>query len=334
MTLLVRSFQSIRVAGCGNSLRSSTPFGKQLWNVRATATIRAGGRSPPHSQTTATTVLGSLYPVSPAMMHPRYRIRQVSRALSSSSSPSPPDPEPPKDLASKTTSDGDANNPTPRSNTSRFVSAGAGLLAAGSLLAGKTKYLLAALKVTKLASLGSMVVSIGAYSMVFGFPYAVGVVGQIALHESGHAYALHKFGIPFSPMVFVPFMGAVIVSKDYPRDAYQDAIVGAAGPVAGTLAAGMISVAGHVNGSQLLIALADFGFMVNLFNMLPVGSMYVDRLISFLHQTSHHCEFQIIAGMADAGLAQSHPILVWLVLALVCCFSSCGLRKVKPMTTH
>jgi Zn-dependent protease len=111
--------------------------------------------------------------------------------------------------------------------------------------------------------------------MIFGFPYAVGVVVQIFLHESGHAYAMHRLGIPFSPMVFIPFMGAVIALKEHPRDAYQDAIIAAAGPVAGTIAAGVISIVGHGQQSQLLISLADFGFMVNLFNLLPIGSMYV-----------------------------------------------------------
>ena len=80
------------------------------------------------------------------------------------------------------------------------------MLGAASVLFGKTKYVLAALKLTKLASLGSMAVTVGTYSMFFGFPYAVGMVGLIAVHEAGHAIAMHQRGIPFSPMVFVPFM--------------------------------------------------------------------------------------------------------------------------------
>jgi Zn-dependent protease len=45
------------------------------------------------------------------------------------------------------------------------------------------------------------------------------------------------------------------------------------GPVAGTVAAGVVGVVGVMTGSQLLIALADFGYMINLFNLLPIGSM-------------------------------------------------------------
>lgn len=87
---------------------------------------------------------------------------------------------------------------------------GAGLLGGAMLLFGKTKYLLVALKFTKLASLGSMVLTIGTYSMFFGWPYAVGMVGLIAVHEAGHAYVLHQKGIPFSPAVFVPFVSSAL----------------------------------------------------------------------------------------------------------------------------
>lgn len=59
----------------------------------------------------------------------------------------------------------------PRPSGGSRVAQGVGLLGAASVLFGKTKYVLAALKFTKLASLGSMVLSIGTYSMFFGLPY-------------------------------------------------------------------------------------------------------------------------------------------------------------------
>ena len=42
---------------------------------------------------------------------------------------------------------------------------------------------------------------------------------------------MHQRGIPFSPMVFMPFMGAVIAMKNRPRDAWEDALVAFGGPV-------------------------------------------------------------------------------------------------------
>jgi hypothetical protein len=62
----------------------------------------------------------------------------------------------------------------------QWLRGGAGLIGAGALLLGKGKYLIGALKLTKLASLGSMFLTIGTYSMFFGIPYAAGMVGLIA----------------------------------------------------------------------------------------------------------------------------------------------------------
>lgn len=162
------------------------------------------------------------------------------------------------------------------------LASGIGIIGAATVLFGKTKYVLAALKVTKLASLGSMVFTIGTYTMFFGFPYAVGMVGLILVHEMGHAAVMHYKNVPFTPMVFIPFMGAVIAMKEYPRDAWDDAMIAIGGPVAGSLGAGVVALGAHMTQSQLLYALADFGFMINLFNLLPIGSMDGGRIAGAL----------------------------------------------------
>lgn len=83
-------------------------------------------------------------------------------------------------------------------------------------------------------------------------------------------------------MVFIPFMGAVIATKEAPRDAWQDAIIGIGGPALGTVGAIGVSVGAQMTDSQLLYALADFGYMVNLFNMLPLGTMDGGRIAGAL----------------------------------------------------
>lgn len=144
-----------------------------------------------------------------------------------------------------------------------------GTVVAGSVLFGKTKYVLAALKLTKMAPLASMVITSATYSLFFGWPYAIGMVGLIFVHECGHAIAMHHYKVPFSPMVFVPFMGAVIAMKEYPATAKKEAAIAIAGPIAGSVAALTLGIGGQMMDSQLMLALADWGYMINLFNMLP-----------------------------------------------------------------
>ncbi len=106
-------------------------------------------------------------------------------------------------------STGKPNGNRPKINPSRL--GGLGDLSSFAFLSlTKSKSILAALKLTKFASLGSMLVTVGAYTTIYGLPYATGMVGLILVHESGHALVMRKLQIPFSPMIFVPFMGAAI----------------------------------------------------------------------------------------------------------------------------
>jgi Zn-dependent protease len=208
------------------------------------------------------------------------------------------------------------NNLTPRPPPNRRgIGNIVGMAGTGALvLFGKTKYVLAALKLTKLAPLGSMLFTVGTYSMFFGLPYAAGMVGLILVHEIGHAAVMHSRGVPFSPMVFIPFMGAVIATKELPRDAWEDALIAFGGPVLGSLGAGAVGLAGHATDSQLLIALADFGLMINLFNLLPLGSMDGGRIAGALSPYMSVAGVGMGAGLAYTGAIQN-PIFYLILLS-------------------
>jgi len=157
--------------------------------------------------------------------------------------------------------------------SSRNAGRMAGIGGAVAMLWGKTKWIIGALKFTKFSSVISMAATTGAYSIFFGFPFAAGMVGQIALHEAGHALAMLRCNIPFTPAVFIPFMGATIGMKERPKNVSDDIFISIAGPVMGGVTAMGISAVGISTDSQLLIALADFGYMINLFNLLPIGQL-------------------------------------------------------------
>lgn len=132
--------------------------------------------------------------------------------------------------------------------------------------------------------------------------------------SSGHAYVMHLRGMPFSPMVFLPFMGAVIATKEMPRDAWEDALIAAGGPVAGSIGAGAVAVAAHVTDSQLLYALADFGFMINLFNLLPIGSMDGGRWAGALSKYVGVAGVGLGGAIAYSGVVKN-PLFVLILLA-------------------
>src|SRR5215204_3691179 len=148
------------------------------------------------------------------------------------------------------------------------------LAAAGLLLvkfAAKAKALLLLLpKLKLLTTSASMLVSIGAYSLIWGWRFAFGFVLMLLVHELGHVIQLRREGIKASAPLFIPFLGAVISARSMGKDAAAEARVGLAGPVLGSLAALVPLALYGLTGEELFKALAFVGFFLNLFNLLPV----------------------------------------------------------------
>ena len=144
---------------------------------------------------------------------------------------------------------------------------GAALLA---LLAKLKAVLLLLPKLKLFVSAGSMLVSIAAYSVVFGWPFAVGFVALLFVHELGHVIQLRREGIKASAPMFVPFLGAVISARSLGDNALAEARVGLAGPVLGSIGAAACVLVWHLTGNDFWRALAFTGFFLNLFNLLPV----------------------------------------------------------------
>ena len=207
------------------------------------------------------------------------------------------------------------NKPPLPSGGSRFSSFGAGAAAlSGITLLSKGKGILAALKLTKFASLGSMLVTVGTYSAFYGLPYAAGMVGLILVHESGHALVMRHLKVPFSPMVFVPFMGAAVAMKEQPKNAYEEALIALGGPVLGSVGAMGVWGAGFALDSQLCFALADFGFMINLFNLIPIGMLDGGRIGNALSPYAGVVGVGISGSMIALGQV-SNPIFYLITLA-------------------
>jgi Zn-dependent protease len=115
-------------------------------------------------------------------------------------------------------------------------------------------------------------VSVVLYSFLFGWPFAIGLVALLFLHEMGHAVVMKLKGMPVGGMIFIPMLGAAVIMRNMPRNAKDEAEVGIAGPIAGALAASVCLLLAlqspHVR--SVWAPLAYFGFLINLFNLIPI----------------------------------------------------------------
>ena len=149
----------------------------------------------------------------------------------------------------------------------RLSAVGAALVA---LLAKFKAVLLLLPKLKLFASTGTILVSLAAYALLWGWSFAAGFIALLFVHEMGHVIALRREGLKASAPMFIPFMGAVIAARSLGRNALAEARVGLAGPILGSLGAAACVLVWQATGNDLWRALAFTGFFLNLFNLLPV----------------------------------------------------------------
>jgi Zn-dependent protease len=163
------------------------------------------------------------------------------------------------------------------------------------------KLLLVLLKFAKfgpaLKSAAFMLVSVGAYALLFGWRYALGFVLLLFMHEMGHYIAARRLGMNVGLPTFIPFVGAWIELKDRPLSVQQEAHIAFAGPFAGTLAAAAVLGLALHERSTLLLALAYAGFFLNLFNLIPISPFDGGRIIAILSPKVWFVGLPVLVGV-------------------------------------
>jgi Zn-dependent protease len=124
-------------------------------------------------------------------------------------------------------------------------------------------------KLGSLAKFATLFVAFGGYALIWGWQFAAGVVALILVHELGHFVEARREGLHPSWPVFIPFLGAYV--RHTRGNPWQTGRVAIAGPILGGIGALACYVVGKADGSSLLLALAYFGFLINLINLIPFG---------------------------------------------------------------
>jgi Zn-dependent protease len=106
-------------------------------------------------------------------------------------------------------------------------------------------------------------------------------------------------------------MGAVIGMKELPDDAWKEARVALAGPILGSVGAAACWVAGEAMGSDLLIGLGYTGFLLNLFNLIPIVPLDGGRAAAALHPALWFVGLLMVLGLVAVTF---NPILLIIVV--------------------
>jgi Zn-dependent protease len=205
--------------------------------------------------------------------------------------------------------------PEPTERKPLWRRAGGLVIAAGFVLlkfGAKLKVVLLLIPKLKIfTTSATMLVSIGAYALIWGWSFAVGFVLLLFIHEMGHVLQLRREGIKASAPMFIPFLGAMVAMKELPKDAAAEARVGLAGPILGSLGCLIPLALFGLTDDELFKALAFVGFFLNLFNLLPVLPLDGGRAMAALTPWMWFVGYGLLVGVT---IAYPNPIMLLILL--------------------
>jgi membrane-associated protease RseP (regulator of RpoE activity) len=115
-------------------------------------------------------------------------------------------------------------------------------------------------------------ISFAVYSALFhSWKAGLGLVLLIFVHEMGHFIEAKRQGLSVTLPQFVPFFGAYVRIRQAHLPPWNNALVSLAGPFLGSIGAAVCWVAAPYGNEQLLLGLANLGFLLNAMNLVPIG---------------------------------------------------------------
>jgi Zn-dependent protease len=115
-------------------------------------------------------------------------------------------------------------------------------------------------------------ISAAAYSYWFhSWTFGFGLASMILIHELGHVMEARRQGLKVSWPMFIPFLGAYVTIQRAGLTPYRSGLVSLAGPFVGAIGAAAVWVVSGLYDSHQMLVLANIGFLLNAFNLLPIG---------------------------------------------------------------
>jgi membrane-associated protease RseP (regulator of RpoE activity) len=157
-------------------------------------------------------------------------------------------------------------------------------------------------------------ISVAAYSLWFhSWTFAFGFVLLILIHELGHVAAARIQGLQVSWPTFIPFLGAYVTIERAGLTPWKNALISLAGPFTGGGAALLVWAISGVEGSRQLEVLANIGFLLNTFNMLPIGFLDGGQTVRAAHEAWRMPRIQFANGVPVQAFApdRARALTIW-----------------------
>jgi len=169
---------------------------------------------------------------------------------------------------------------------------------------------------------GPAAVSFGAMAVILSPEFAAILLLMIGFHECGHVYAMWRCGVPVKGIYFIPFLGGAAVSQGLAKTRWANAFIEINGPIYGTVLALLFLAAFYLTGQEyaLLAAVAGWGALINLFNLLPIMPLDGGRMLGEISHSLHRAagRYAVLGSLILGGVVAylSGLELLWIMVAV------------------
>lgn len=161
------------------------------------------------------------------------------------------------------------------------------------------------LKSAKFVKVGLAGASMAAYSWLFTWQFAVMIIFALVVHESGHVWAMRRFGVPTKGFYLIPFIGGAAISTEEIDNRWTEYLVVMAGPLFGLASALVPLLLYWITDYALWAAVAAWIATLNIINLLPILPLDGGKII------------KSIAFSADSRLGLALAVIGLVLCAVV-----------------
>ena len=163
-----------------------------------------------------------------------------------------------------------------------------------------------------------MVISVALFSWLWGFWLALGVLGMIFVHETGHLHAAKFSGLYTKGFYFLPGLGGIAIIEP-PSNRLEDCFISLAGPIYGFIYSAAFGILFLITDVPIIGSITIWCAIINLFNLLPIYPLDGGRIAKAIGYSIHKNLgiFITYAGIAFGALMLFRGILVLGFVAVI-----------------
>lgn len=172
------------------------------------------------------------------------------------------------------------------------------------------------LKSAKFVKVGLAGASMAAYSWLFTWQFAVMIIFDLVVHESGHVWAMRRFGVPTKGFYLIPFVGGAAISTESIDNRWTEYLIVMAGPLFGLGSALVPLVLYWTTDYALWAAVAAWIATLNLINLLPILPLDGGKIVKSI---AFSADSRLGLVLAIIGLVLC-AVLLWMTGAVLLAF--------------